>query len=197
MEPWLIQTRDIFFTDFGYVPFFGKRCVYGFRTFLELSLKYKVFPVGHGTNCLSVHSGLYVSPYRVLNHDRGHYASSGFSQYIVDGNKLQTEILPEKLDKLLIMYNFVLNSQDISYNTKLGVFIILFSLIHERPDIRITYEVLKRRWDDIIYNLEQIIRDIEHSGNNIWTMLKIPPMDYQTIWTNDFFVIYDELFHEN
>lgn len=141
---------------FDYVPFFGKYCAFGFKTFLELYLKYQLFPVGHGYNCITVHGSITI-PYQVMIHDQIHYNIC----------KHHTLKKPDNIRIALKIYDIVENGQLLHW-VKMGIYIYLFIFTHERPDHDITPETLsgKRAINEGKHTLKTIIN--ETSGGDVY-----------------------------
>lgn len=96
-------------------PFFGKRCAFGYKTFLDLYLNDKIFLIGMGTNCVNVHCVIFRSNFSVTMHDIDHY------------NRIKQSPL-YSINDILPVYNKILSSEK---HLQPGLIYLLFMLIHE------------------------------------------------------------------
>lgn len=164
-------------TNVQYVPFFGRRCVFGFRTFLKLYLKYKLFPVGHGSNCMAVHGGLVKTPYEIFNHDFNHYTLT------LSLNNFNTR------KKAEIIFDYCENTEDESYETLAVLYLIIFTVTHEIPGGPTT----KSEWIGTLSAIMTIDSDLHGS---LYDMLKLGDeydLRYSDKITDIFFTICDKL----
>lgn len=100
-------------------PFFWRRCVYGYKVFLDLYLLHNIYPVGTGTNCYHAHGGIISNPYQMMLHDLHH------NQYFVTPN---VESIGR--DKF-INWSIDLNILTIETIEHQGCIFLLYYLLHE------------------------------------------------------------------
>lgn len=99
------------------VPFFWKRCVYGYKVFLDLYLLYNLYPIGTGLDCYQAHGGFITNPYQMMSHDLQH-----FNQYVINNM--------ENLGKQNVIdwYTRIL---EIATIERQGSIFLLYYLLHE------------------------------------------------------------------
>lgn len=99
------------------VPFFWKKCTFGYKVFLDLFLLHDIYPIGTGLNCYHAHGGNIFNGFTMLEHDLLHHIG------IVIPNIKQLG-----KDTFINCYEAILEDNSIE---KKGCIIILYYMLHE------------------------------------------------------------------
>lgn len=141
-----INTANTYYSEF--VPFFGSRCLYGIKTFLDMLIYNKKFYIGNGTNCILPHGTTFETSNDVTRHDIEHY-----NQY----TKKNITMIDENFLRLL--YDKILSVNPIG-DRQIILYILFFILHEDTFDGNFTNGLLLSVIDGVISTIQDSIIEI-------------------------------------